>query len=45
MEIMLYQRHRFLGGIEHFWMGFRVWKTKLVLEDLVHQKRAKMWPK
>ena len=24
MECMLYQGHRFLGGIEHFWMAVRV---------------------
>ena len=42
---MLYQGHRFLGGIKHFWMPVRVWKTNLVVEDLAHQKRRKMWPK
>ena len=42
---MLYQGHRFLGGIKHFWMAVRVWKTNLVVEDLALQKRTKMWPK
>ena len=42
---MLYQGHRFLGGIKHFWMAVRVWKTNLVVEDLARQKRTKMWPK
>jgi len=45
MESMVYQGHRFLGGIKHFWMAVRVWKTSLVLEDLARQKRTKMWPK
>jgi len=45
MESMLYQGHRFLGGIKHFWMAVRVWKMNLVLEDLARQKRTKMWPK
>jgi hypothetical protein len=27
-----------------FWMTMSVWKTNLVLEDLAHQKRKKMWP-
>jgi len=34
MESMLYQGHRFLGGIKHFWMAVRVWKMNLILEDL-----------
>ena len=38
MESMLYQGHRFLGGINYFWMAVRVWKTNLVLEDLARQK-------
>ena len=38
MESMLYQGHRFLGGIKHFWMAARVWKTNLVVEDLAPQK-------
>ena len=38
MESMLYQGHRFLDGIKHFWMAVRVWKTNLVLEDLAHKK-------
>ena len=42
---MLYQGHGFLGGIKHFWMAVRVWKTNLVVEDLARQKRKKMWPK
>jgi len=42
MESMLYQGHGFLGGIKHFWMAVRVWKTNLVLEDLARQKRTKM---
>jgi len=42
MENMLYRGHRFLGGIKHFWMAVRVWKTNLVLEDLARQKRMKM---
>jgi len=42
---MVYQGHRFLGGIKHFWMAVRVWKTNLVLEDLALKKRTKMWPK
>ena len=35
---MLYQGHRFLGGIKHFWVAVRVWKTNLVLEDLCTSK-------
>ena len=35
---MLYQGHRFLSGIKHFWMAVRVWKTNLVGEDLARQK-------
>jgi len=27
MESMLYQGHRFLGGIQNFWMAVRLWKT------------------
>jgi len=42
---MLYDRYRFLGGIKHFWIAVRVWKTNHVLEDLIRQKRTKMWPK
>jgi len=42
---MFYQGHRCLGGIKHFLMAVRVWKTNLVLEDLARQKRMKMWPK
>jgi hypothetical protein len=42
MESMLNQGHAFLGAIKHFWMAVRVWKTKLVLEDLARQKRKKM---
>ena len=38
MESMLYQGHRFLGGIKHFWMAERVWKTNLVVEDVARQK-------
>ena len=45
MESMLYQGHRFLGGIKHFWMAMRSWKMNLVLEDLARQKRTKIWPK
>jgi len=36
------QGHRFLGGITHFWMAVRVWKTNLVLEELARQKRTKL---
>jgi hypothetical protein len=39
MESMLYQGHRFLCGIKHFWMAVREWKTNLVVEDLALQKR------
>jgi len=39
MESMLYQGHRFLGGIKHFRMAV---KTNLVVEDLARQKRMKM---
>jgi len=42
MENMLYQGHRFLGGIKHFWMPVRLWKTNLVLEDLARISSA--WP-
>ena len=42
MESMLYQGHRFLGGIKHFWTAVSVWKTSLVLEELARQKRTKM---
>ena len=45
MERMLYQGHKLLGGIKHFWKAVRVVKTNLVLEDLARQKRTKMWPK
>jgi hypothetical protein len=31
---MLYQGHRFLGAIKHFWMAVGVWKTNRVLEAL-----------
>ena len=41
---MLYQGHRFLGFIKHFWMAVRVWKTNL-MEDLARQKQTKMWQK
>jgi len=41
MESMLYQEHRFLGDIKHFWMAVRVWKTSLVLEGLARQKGRK----
>ena len=37
---MLYQGHRFLGGIKHFWIGVSVWKTNLVMEELARQKRT-----
>jgi len=42
MESMLHQGHRFLGGIKHFWMAVREWKTNLVVEDFARQKRMKM---
>jgi len=42
MEHMLYQGHRFLGGIKNFWLAVRVWKTNLVLKDLACQKQTKM---
>ena len=45
MESMLYQGRTFLGGIKHFWMVVRLWKTNLVLEDPARQKRKNMWPK
>jgi hypothetical protein len=38
MTSMLYQGHRFLGGIKHFRMAVRVWKTNLVLQVLACQK-------
>jgi hypothetical protein len=38
-------RTRVFGGINHFRMAVRVWKTNLVLEDLARQKRTKMRPK
>jgi len=38
-------RTQVLGGVKHFWMTMREWKTNLVLEDLTRQKRTKMWPK
>jgi hypothetical protein len=38
MECMVYQGHTFLGGIKHFWMAVRVWKTNLILEDHARQK-------
>jgi hypothetical protein len=40
MANILYQGHRFLDGIKHFWMAVRVWKTNLVLEDFAHEKRT-----
>ena len=45
MESMLYQGHRFLGGIKNFWVAVRMWKMNLVVEDLARQKCTKMWPK
>ena len=42
---MLYQGHRFLDCIKHFWMAVIVWKTNLVVEELARQKRTKLWPK
>jgi hypothetical protein len=42
MESVLDKGHRFLGGINNFWMAVRVWKTNLVLEDLARQKRTKL---
>ena len=42
MESILYQGHRFLGGIKHFLMAVRVWKTNLVVEELARQKWTKM---
>jgi hypothetical protein len=42
MESMFYQGHRLSGGINHFWMALKVWKTNLVLEDFARQKRKKM---
>jgi hypothetical protein len=45
MASMLYRGHRFLGGIKHFWMAMKVWKTNLILEDLARQKRTKIGPK
>jgi hypothetical protein len=41
MESMLYQGHRFVGGIKHFWMAVSVWKTNLVLEHLSRQNGGK----
>ena len=35
-------RTQVLGGVKHFWMTMREWKTNLVLEDLTRQKRTKM---
>jgi len=40
MESMFYQGHRFLGGIQHFWMAVSV-KTNLILEDLARQNGRK----
>jgi len=42
MESMLYQGHRFLGGIKNFWVAVRMWKMNLVVEDLARQKCTKM---
>ena len=42
MKSMLYQEHRFLGAIKHFWMAVRVWKTNLVVEEIERLKRTKM---
>ena len=42
---MFNQGHRILGGIKHFWMAVRVWKTNVIVEELARQKRTKMWPK
>jgi hypothetical protein len=42
MDSMLYQGHRFLGGIKHFWMTVRVWKTDenvTKVRDLVRSDR------
>jgi hypothetical protein len=41
MESMLYQGHRFLGGIKHFWMAVSVWNTNLILKDLGRQEGRK----
>ena len=45
MDSMLYQVHKFLSGIKHFWMAVTVCKTNLVPEDPARKKRTKMWPK
>ena len=45
MESMLYQGHRILGGIKHFWMAVSVWKTNRFVEDLARKKRTTMCPK
>jgi hypothetical protein len=42
---MLYQGHRFLGGINHFWMAVSVWKTNRFVEDLAREKRTTVCPK
>jgi hypothetical protein len=39
---MLYQGHRFLDDIKHFWMAVSVWKANLVLEELARQKQTKL---
>ena len=44
MESMLFWGHQFLGGLKHFRIAVRVWKTNLILEDIAHQNQMKIWP-
>jgi hypothetical protein len=41
MENMLNEGHTFLDAIKQFWLGVRVWKANLVLEDLARQNGRK----
>ena len=45
MESMLYEGHRPLGGIKHFWMAVRMSKTSLVLGRACTSKTDENVPK
>ena len=41
MESMLYQGHRFLGGIKHFWMAVSVCGRRTSLSKTLHVKNGR----
>jgi len=45
MESLLYQGHRILGGINHFWMALRMSKTSLVIGRVCTSKTDENVPK